>query len=120
MPRQIHLGRKNHRPSINASSCYPSSAIAICAIKQDVGVVSGWKNGMNSQDNDLIKARVRQWMAATPVLQEVRDKDIQHADTARAMKCFSGAVLAALPKHPPQPWSGLVEQQKFFRKLRTL
>jgi len=75
---------------------------------------------MNSQDNDLIKARVRQWMAATPVLQEVRDKDIQHADTARAMKCFSGAVLAALPKHPPQPWSGLVEQQRFFRKMQTL
>jgi hypothetical protein len=55
-----------------------------------------------------------------PVLQDVRDKDIQLADTARAMKCFSGAVLAALPKHPPQPWSGLVEQQRFFRKLRTL
>jgi len=75
---------------------------------------------MNPQDNDLIKARVRQWMAATPVLQEVRDKDIQHADTARAMKCFSGAVLASLSKHPPLPWSGLVEQQKFFCKLRTL
>ena len=78
------------------------------------------KNFMNSQDADLIKARVRQWNAAMPVLQDVRDKDIQLADTARAMKCFSGAVLAALPKHPPQPWSGLVEQQRFFCKLRTL
>jgi hypothetical protein len=78
------------------------------------------KNFMNSQDADLIKARVRQWNAAMPVLQDVRDKDIQLADTARAMKCFSGAVLAALPKHPPQPWSGLVEQQRFFRKMQTL
>ena len=78
------------------------------------------KNFMNSQDADLIKARVRQWNAAMPVLQDVRDKDIQLADTERALKCFSGAVLAALPKHPPQPWSGLVEQQRFFRKLRTL
>lgn len=78
------------------------------------------KNFMNSQDADLIKARVRQWNAAMPVLQDVRDKDIQLADTARAMKCFSGAVLAALPKHPPQPWSGLVEQQRFFRKMQSL
>ena len=75
---------------------------------------------MSQNVNDLIKARVHQWNNAALVLQEVRDKDIQLADTARAMKCFSGAVLAALPKHPPLPWSGLVEQQKFFRKLRIL
>jgi hypothetical protein len=75
---------------------------------------------MSQNANDLIKARVLQWNKAALVLQQVRDQDIQLADTARAMKCFSGAVLAALPKHPPLPWSGLVEQQKFFRKMRTL
>jgi hypothetical protein len=75
---------------------------------------------MSQNANDLIKARVLQWNKAALVLQQVRDQDIQLADTARAMKCFSGAVLAALPKHPPQPWSGLVEQQRFFCKLRTL
>ena len=75
---------------------------------------------MSQNVNDLIKARVHQWNNAALVLKEVRDKDIQLADTARAMKCLSGAVLAALPKHPPLPWSGLVEQQKFFRNLRIL
>ena len=75
---------------------------------------------MSQNANDLIKARVLQWNKAALVLQQVRDQDIQLADTARAMKCFSGAVLAALPKHPPLPWSGLVEQQKFFRKLGEL
>ena len=63
---------------------------------------------------------MQQWMEAAPVLQEVRDHDIRLVNTARAMKFFSGAVLAALPKNQPLPWSGLVEQQKFFRKLRTL
>jgi hypothetical protein len=77
------------------------------------------KNFRECKDSS-VKVRTRQWNAAMPVLQDVRDKDIQLADTARAMKCFSGAVLAALPKHPPQPWSGLVEQQRFFCKLRTL
>ena len=63
---------------------------------------------------------MRQWNTAANVLQDVRNYDIQHADTARAMHCFTGAVLAALPKHPPLPWSGLVEQQKIFRKVREL
>jgi hypothetical protein len=75
---------------------------------------------MNDQDTDLIKSRVLQWTKAESVLQEVRDNEIRLADTTGAMKIFSGAVLAALPKHPPRPWSGLVEQQKFFLKMRAL
>ena len=75
---------------------------------------------MNHREKDLIKSRVLQWSKAESMLQEVRDNDIRLADTAIAMKFFSGAVLAALPKHPPQLWSGLVEQQRLFQKLRTL
>ena len=73
---------------------------------------------MNSQLKNLIKARVLQWNAAASVMDMVRDNDIRHADTARVMKFFTGAVLAALPTHPPLMWSGLVEQQRCFRKLR--
>ena len=73
---------------------------------------------MNQNVNELIKARVLQWNAAASVMDRVRDNDIRHADTARAMKFFTGAVLAALPTHPPLMWSGLVEQQRCFRKLR--
>jgi hypothetical protein len=75
---------------------------------------------MNHRDKELIKAKALQWSKAESMLQEVRDNDIRLADTARAMKFFSGAVLAALPKHPPRPWSGLVEQQRHFRKLQKL
>jgi hypothetical protein len=73
---------------------------------------------MKPKDNELLKARVRQWNVATPVMQGGRDCDIQSADTARALAFFRGAVLAALPKNPPLPWSGLVEQQLWFSKLR--
>ncbi|NBR49154.1 hypothetical protein EBU02_09995 [bacterium] len=73
---------------------------------------------MNSQVKNSVKARVLQWNAAAPVMDVVRDNDIRHADTARAMKFFTGVVLAALPMHPPLMWSGLVEQQRCFRKLR--
>jgi hypothetical protein len=66
----------------------------------------------------LVRERVRQWAEAAAVMQEVRDEDIRNADTARAMRCFGGSVEALLPSHPPEPWSGLVTQQRWFAKLR--
>ena len=74
---------------------------------------------MNKVSQNLIKARVNQWGAAAPLLQAIRDENIKTANTLQSMKCFSGMVLSALPTHPPRPWSGLVEQQKWFRKLRV-
>ena len=75
---------------------------------------------MKPKDNELLKARVRQWQVAAPVMQGVRDCDIQSADTTRALAFFRGAAIAALPKNPPLPWSGLVEQQRWFSKVRLL
>ena len=73
---------------------------------------------MNKVSQNLIKARINQWGAAAPLLQAIRDENIKTANTLQSMKCFSGMVLSALPTHPPRPWSGLVEQQQWFRKLR--
>ena len=75
---------------------------------------------MTHKDNEFLKARVRQWNVAIPVMQGLRDSDIQSADTARALAFFRGAVLAALRINPPLPWSGLVEQQRWFSKVRLL
>lgn len=66
----------------------------------------------------LTRERIRQWREATPVLEALREEDIRRADTARALECFRGMVLALLPSHPPSSSSGLVEQQRWFRKLR--
>ena len=75
---------------------------------------------MKDEFADAIRERVRQWAEAAPVMQEVRDEDIRNADTARAMRCFSGSVEALLHDHPPEPWSGLVMQQRWFSKLRKV
>jgi hypothetical protein len=72
---------------------------------------------MSKDSKQSINARVKQWVVASPILQEVRDESIRKANTDQALKCFTGMVLAALPEHPPRPWSGLVEQQRFFRKI---
>ena len=65
-----------------------------------------------------LKERVRQWREAADTLQSVRDEDTRRANTAKALRFFQGSVLAALASHPPRPWSGLVEQQRCFGKLR--
>lgn len=75
---------------------------------------------MSKQAAHLVRERVRQWAAAAAVMQAVRDEDIRNADTARAMRCFSGSVEALLHDHPPEPWSGLVTQQRWFSKLRKV
>ena len=73
---------------------------------------------MSKMEEKALKERVRQWQAAAVTLQAVRDENTRGIGTARALQFFRGAVLAALPTHPPRPWSGLVDQQRWFGKLR--
>jgi hypothetical protein len=84
----------------------------------DKGGFSAETLWMSEQAAHLVRERVRQWAEAAAVMQEIRDEDIRNADTARAMRCFGGSVEALLPSHPPEPWSGLVTQQRWFAKLR--
>jgi hypothetical protein len=61
---------------------------------------------------------VRTWEMAVPELQRVRDADIRSADTAGTIECTAGLFCDAVRSLPPQPTSGLVEQQFWFMKLR--
>lgn len=62
--------------------------------------------------------RVEQWARARKVMDMVRSEEIHSAETARAMRNFTGAVLAELQRRPAPPSSGLVEQQRWFRRVR--
>lgn len=64
------------------------------------------------------QARVEQWKRAGRVIEETRAEEIRKADTAQAMRALTGSVLAELQRRPAEPTSGLVEQQRWFRKLR--
>ena len=64
-----------------------------------------------------MKERVRQWEDAAGTLRADRDNHTRGIETEAALRFFAGTVLAALPEHPPRPWSGLVEQQRWFGKL---
>ena len=58
------------------------------------------------------------WRQAGPALERVRADDIRRADTVVSIRAFEGLLPAVLASHPPQPWSGLVEQQRLFARCR--
>lgn len=57
------------------------------------------------------------WNRAETALKAVKRDEIRNADTALAVSAFEGLLSSALKTHPPGPWSGLIEQQKFFARL---
>jgi len=79
---------------------------------------------MDSTSHDKIAAsdaqtRGNTWIRAGAVLEKVRQNDVKLADTASAMRSFTGSVLHAVRTRPPAQTSGLVEQQRLFGKFRV-
>jgi hypothetical protein len=57
------------------------------------------------------------WKRAGPELEKMREEDVRNASAQRAVKAFSGLLDHALKKSPPEPTSGLVEQQRWFMRM---
>ena len=72
---------------------------------------------MTEAERELTKRWVDTWAKAAPELQKVRDADIRAADTAEAMRLFTGSAEWAVVHRPALPTSGLIEQQRWFAKL---
>jgi len=72
--------------------------------------------------DELEKQRVRQWLRnwqeADPVLERLRNEAIRNTDTAAAIEQLSDAFESARLHWTPPTTSGLVEQQRWFAKLR--
>jgi hypothetical protein len=73
---------------------------------------------MTDAEKAAYKERIAAWKRAAPVLQEVRDADIRAADTVAAIESMTLLFRDAVKHLPPRPDSGLVEQQRWFMKLR--
>jgi hypothetical protein len=55
------------------------------------------------------------WKRAGPLLERIREDEVRVADTWAAFEAFKGLALLAERNHPSEPYSGLVEQQRWFR-----
>ena len=72
---------------------------------------------MTEEERALTQRWVETWIKAGPKLDSIREQDIRASVTADGFRVFATFVRAALQTHPPEPTSGLVEQQRWFSKL---
>ena len=78
-----------------------------------------WYNmDMDMQERRRMRQWVRNWQATGPVLERLRAEAIRNADTAAAIEQLSDAFESARRQCPPATTSGLVEQQRWFARLR--
>jgi hypothetical protein len=64
-----------------------------------------------------MKLWVDTWRKAGPELERIREEEVRNSDTQASIKAFSGMIHLVNQTHPPEPTSGLVEQQRWFMKF---
>ena len=76
----------------------------------------------NDKEKELLKRRINTWKKAAPELERIRMVEIRNADTEKAIIALNGPFQSTMIHYKPRPSSGLVEQQKLFKKFyeRTL
>ncbi len=73
---------------------------------------------MNELEEQRVRQWIRNWEEAAPVLERLRDEAIRNSDTATAIEQLSDAFESARLHWTPPTTSGLVEQQRWFARLR--
>jgi hypothetical protein len=71
---------------------------------------------MTEPEKDQVRDWIRRWKEVGPILEQLREQSIREADTPSAIKAFDGLFEAAVRDRPPGPFSGLVEQQRLFKR----
>jgi hypothetical protein len=68
-------------------------------------------------ERELMAKWVRTWQAAAPELEAIRRREIRDADNSRVLATLAEAFNHAVRSRPPRPSSGMVEMQRYFRRL---
>ena len=64
----------------------------------------------------LGKRWVETWKLAGEDLERIRRREIRERDNFRAIEMLCGPRDYSRPPYAPKPWSGLIEQQRWFKK----
>lgn len=66
----------------------------------------------------LARQWVQAWKRAAPELERIRRQELREADAYAAIALLCGEADYRQPPRAPKPASGLIEQQRLFRKGR--
>jgi hypothetical protein len=70
---------------------------------------------MTPEELAQMKKWVDNWKQLGPELERIREEEVRAADTWAAFQAFDGLATLEPQKNPPEPYSGLVEQQRWFK-----
>ncbi len=74
--------------------------------------------GIPPEELARMRRWVENWKVTGPLLEAQREEDVRRSDTPSNIAAFQRLYRMAIAESPPQPTSGLVEQQALFKKLR--
>jgi hypothetical protein len=73
---------------------------------------------MSDSEQRVIREWVACWKRAGVELERLRREELRHVDTQQALQNLAGAFESCRLHHKPAPTSGLVEQQRWFGKVK--
>jgi hypothetical protein len=71
---------------------------------------------MTEEEKAQTLAWIRNWERVGPILEKLRYESLRTVDTAAAIQAFELAYKSARLHAPPRVSSGLVEQQRWFKR----
>ncbi len=72
---------------------------------------------MSRSDAETLRYWVACWKRAGARLEELRREELRHTDTQQSLIALAGAFESCRLHHSASPSSGLVEQQRWFKRL---
>ena len=70
-------------------------------------------------DEKNIERWVDDWRRVAPILKQIKEDEIRNADYDSQLPVLDSMLQWAVDHATPRPSSGLVEQQRLFKKLRS-
>ena len=73
---------------------------------------------MDNLKTDAMRQWVFRWQKAGPELERIRREELIHTDVRRSIELLEDAFQSALLHYPATATSGLIEQQRWFMRLK--
>lgn len=73
---------------------------------------------MSDRKTDAMRQWVERWKKAGPELERIRMEELALVDVRRSIELLEDAFQSAIRHFPPKPVTGLVDQQRWYKRLR--
>ena len=72
---------------------------------------------MDNSETEAMRQWVARWQKAGPALARIRLQELRHTDVAASIEQLEDSFRSAILNYPARLTSGLIEQQRWFKRL---